>query len=174
HFPGAVRPEMHNWCGLKIAKAVGDKTADHAAFPDDTAGVEAHAQHLAQYAGLKLPTGVTVVDPRFHLVPAGVAKTVEALGGRWAPNPDYGNSIVEGYLQPLLATAAANEEKVVSCAAGPAGVLAELAAGLQGLADKVCELVDSVQGLADRVQDLADGLDGLAEKAREIADLLEA
>ncbi|MEW6772326.1 MAG: N-acetylmuramoyl-L-alanine amidase, partial [Bacillota bacterium] len=42
HFPGAVRPEMHNWCGLKIAKAVGDKTADHAAFPDDTAGVEAH------------------------------------------------------------------------------------------------------------------------------------
>jgi N-acetylmuramoyl-L-alanine amidase len=171
HFPGAVRPEMHNWCGLKIAKAVGDKTADHAAFPDDTAGVEAHAQHLAQYAGLKLPAGVAIVDPRFHLVPVGVAKTVEALGGRWAPSPDYGNSIVEGYLQPLLATVVAvNKER----RAGVAGSLAELAEGLQELADRVQALADSTQELADGVQDLADGLDELAERTRKIADSLEA
>ncbi|MEW5891299.1 MAG: N-acetylmuramoyl-L-alanine amidase, partial [Pseudomonadota bacterium] len=130
HFPGAVRPEMHNWCGLKTARAAGDKTSDHATFTDDRTGVEAHAQHLAQYAGLKLPPGVAVVDPRFHLVPAGIAQTVEALGGRWAPNPDYGNSIVRDYLTPLLA-AAVNGKNAKSRAAGPAGVLAELAEGLQ-------------------------------------------
>lgn len=155
HFPGAVRPEMHNWCGLKTARATGDKTSDHATFPDDRAGVEAHAQHLAQYAGMKLPAGVAVVDPRFHLVPAGIAQTVEALGGRWAPSPDYGNSIVVGYLQPLLAAAADEKDTGI---AGTAGGLAELAEEVQEIAHKVYELMESVQGVADKIQNLVDRL----------------
>lgn len=34
----------------------------------------------------------------------GSAPNVEDLGGRWAPSPDYGASIVDDYLTPMLAT----------------------------------------------------------------------
>ena len=31
-------------------------------------------------------------------------KYLEELGGRWAPNPDYGRSIIRDYMEDLLAT----------------------------------------------------------------------
>ncbi|MGE5482610.1 MAG: glucosaminidase domain-containing protein [Bacteroidota bacterium] len=101
-FTGAVTPDFHNWCGLKTRDANGDDPDDHARFPDDRTGVRAHLQHLAAYAGLPLPPGDPVVDPRYDLVSKGSARYVEDLGGRWAPNPEYGRSIVRDYLTDML------------------------------------------------------------------------
>ncbi len=105
-FGGAVTPDMHNWCGVKVRAPRGDAREDHAAFPDDDTGVHAHFQHLAAYVGIQ-PIG-EIVDLRYELVKglpwAGTVKTVEGLGGKWAPNPAYGTSIVKDYLEPLLAT----------------------------------------------------------------------
>ncbi|MBE3577173.1 MAG: glucosaminidase domain-containing protein [Limnochordales bacterium] len=101
-FTGAVSPDFHNWCGLKTRYANGDDPDDHARFPDDETGVRAHFQHLAAYAGLPLPPGESIVDPRYELVSKGSARYVEDLGGRWAPNPDYGRSIVRDYLNDML------------------------------------------------------------------------
>lgn len=104
-YGGAVTPDMNNFCGLKVRSPKGDRKEDHASFPDRATGVEAHLQHLARYAGnTNIPAGHVVVDPRWELVIPGVAKTVEELGGRWAPNPDYGRSIVADYLKPLTRT----------------------------------------------------------------------
>src|SRR5690606_4543399 len=73
-------------------------------------GVRAHYNHLAAYVGVE-PYG----EPhgRWHVVRvmpwAGAIRYVEELGGRWAPNPDYGHSIVRDYLASLLATPAPEE-----------------------------------------------------------------
>jgi hypothetical protein len=107
-FGGTVTAHMHNFCGLKVAAPKADAREDHAAFPDDDTGVRAHYQHLAAYVGLA-PIG-DVVDPRYGLVKslpwAGTVRAVEDLGGKWAPNPDYGASIVRDYLTPMLQTQA--------------------------------------------------------------------
>lgn len=107
HYGGVVSPDAHNWCGLKTrAGGANDDPAAHARFPDDLTGVRAHLQHLVRYVGGQLPAGEAIVDPRYELVTPGVAPTVEALGGKWAPNPDYGVSIVRDYLAGMLATQA--------------------------------------------------------------------
>ena len=104
-FTGAVSPEFNNWAGIKILKPTADRPEDHQKFttPDD--GVRAHFNHISAYLGLE-PIGIT--HPRYNLVKslawAGTIRTVEEPGGKWAPNPDYGKSIVEHYLKPLLAT----------------------------------------------------------------------
>lgn len=102
-FGGMVTRNFNNWCGLKTTK--GGSNSDpkaHACFPDDQTGVLAHLQHLALYAGQTVIG--EIVDPRHFSNLEGTAKTVEALGGRWAPNKDYGKSIVKDYLISLLKT----------------------------------------------------------------------
>lgn len=106
-FTGAVKPEMNNFCGLKTSKPTGDKTSDHASFPDPQTGVEAHIQHLFAYASTNpIPPGRKMVDPRFDIVAKvigrGTVKSVEELGGKWAGSPDYGKSIVTDYLNKML------------------------------------------------------------------------
>jgi N-acetylmuramoyl-L-alanine amidase len=76
------------------------------------AGVIAHVQHLCRYAGIQLSE--TILDPRYELVTPGKAVVVEDLGGKWAPSPDYGNSIVRDYLQPLVSFSAAPVEDVAA------------------------------------------------------------
>ncbi|MDH7478694.1 MAG: N-acetylmuramoyl-L-alanine amidase [Syntrophomonadaceae bacterium] len=102
-FGGVIDASFHNWCGLKTREggASSDPNA-HQRFADNNQGVLAHIQHLAAYAGADIVG--EIVDPRFYLVKKGSAGTVEELGGKWAPNPDYGKSIVEQYLKPLMAT----------------------------------------------------------------------
>lgn len=73
---------------------------------DDRTGIEAHIQHLCAYAGVNIPEGVPIVDPRYTLVKKGSAPYVEDLGGKWAAAQDYGISIVKDYLNDLLNTAA--------------------------------------------------------------------
>lgn len=104
HFTGIVQAWMHNPCGLKTHDADGDDITDHASFPDWQTGVKAHIQHLALYADSGMLMGANIVDPRHFPSIRGVAPTVEALGGHYAPSQDYGKSIVRDYLQPLLAT----------------------------------------------------------------------
>ncbi|MBC7340875.1 MAG: glucosaminidase domain-containing protein [Clostridia bacterium] len=105
-FGGAVTPDMHNPCGLKVTKPKGDAREDHARFPDWLTGVKAHRDHLALYAGAPGYPLKNTPDPRHFERIKGTATTVEALGGKdkWAPNPDYGKSIVRDYLSDLMAT----------------------------------------------------------------------
>ena len=101
HFPNVVPASHHNWCGLKITKGGGNKDPDaHAKFSNDRVGVRAHLEHLHLYAKGRV---VNTVDPRHFRSIAGVAPSVEALGGWWAKSPTYGTSIVNNFLNPLLA-----------------------------------------------------------------------
>lgn len=94
HFGGtdpvfSVDQTAHNWCGLKTHD--GSATAR---FPDDPTGVVAHLQHLALYAGAGGYPLVGAVDPRHFASILATAQTVESLGGHWAPDPNYGISVV--------------------------------------------------------------------------------
>ncbi len=103
--PGAVSPAHNNFAGIKTRSAAGDRPEDHESFPSMEEGVRAHFNHLAAYTGVE-PVG----EPhgRYHLVMgldwAGTIRHVEELGGRWAPDPDYGRSIVRDYLEGLCST----------------------------------------------------------------------
>lgn len=104
-FGGVIPgPQYHNPCGLKTAAGgSNDDPAAHMQFPDDETGGTGHLDHLALYAGAPGYPRADTPDPRHFPSIAGVAPTVEQLGGRWAPSADYGASIVREYLTPLLA-----------------------------------------------------------------------
>ncbi len=104
-FGGVVPgPEWHNWCGLKTTAGGGNyEVSAHAKFPDDVAGVRAHLDHLALYAGAKGYPKIDTPDPRHFPYIAGTAKTVEELSGKWAGS-GYGESLVTDYLVGLMAT----------------------------------------------------------------------
>ncbi len=105
NYGGAVTPDQNNWAGIKTVNATGDEREDHESFPTPTEGVRAHFNHMCAYTGLA-PSGQP--HGRYYLVLtipwAGTIRYVEELGGRWAPDPGYGNSIVSHYLNGLLAT----------------------------------------------------------------------
>ncbi|WP_066633028.1 N-acetylmuramoyl-L-alanine amidase [Desulfolucanica intricata] len=101
HFGGDVSPSQNNFAG--IGATGGGKSG--ASFSTRERGVEAHLQHLYAYASTNpLPAGRVLIDPRFNLVNRGSAPSVEDLGGKWAPSMDYGQSIVEDYLNKLIST----------------------------------------------------------------------
>ncbi|MFA4834891.1 MAG: N-acetylmuramoyl-L-alanine amidase [Dehalococcoidia bacterium] len=107
HFGGVIDASYHNFCGLKTEQGGGNNDPNaHMRFPDDHTGVLAHLQHLAAYSGLVEISGAYLVDPRYKWVKKGSAPTVEQLGGKWAPNTDYGTSIVRDYLNKMLAPVA--------------------------------------------------------------------
>jgi len=103
---GVITAEWNNFAGIKVAAGGGNYDPDaHERFATVEEGIIAHAQHLGAY------TGVSPLYPthgRYHVVKAlpwaGTIRTVEELGGKWAPNPDYGTSIVRDYLAPMIAT----------------------------------------------------------------------
>lgn len=104
-YTGQVTPDMNNWAGIKRADATGDAPEDHESFatPDD--GVRAHFNHMAAYVGVD-PVGET--HPRYDAALsrswAGSVRYVEQLGGKWAPDENYGKSIVNDFLDKLLET----------------------------------------------------------------------
>lgn len=104
-YTGNVVPEQHNFAGIKIVTASGDTTYDHESFASADDGVRAHFNHMAAYVGAK-PVGE--VHGRYNVVLstawAGSIRTVSELGGRWAPDKNYGNSIIHDYLYPMLQT----------------------------------------------------------------------
>lgn len=104
-YTGAVLPEMNNWAGIKILDPIGDSTYDHEIFDTPQDGVRAHFNHMGIYCGVE---PIEEPHPRWYKTSkaswAGKVVYVEDLGGRWAPSPDYGISIIRDYLRNLYNT----------------------------------------------------------------------
>lgn len=101
-YTGKVTPEMNNWAGIKVANSSADNREDHESFETPYDGVRAHFNHMTVYVG-----GTPVGTPHgryFKTITsswAGTVKYVDELGGKWAPDLNYGNSIVENYLSKM-------------------------------------------------------------------------
>ena len=95
-FGGVLDATYHNPCGLKTTGGGGneERTA-HTRFPSWREGVTAHLDHLALYAGAPGYPRQGSPDPRHFPSLKGTAKTVEALGGKWAPSPTYGQRVAQ-------------------------------------------------------------------------------
>ena len=92
--PATLDPSFRNWAGLKEpAGGPDDDPAAHQRFPTDEVGIQAQLDHLALYAGAIGYPRKDTADPRHFGFLFGTAEPVEALGGRWAPDEDYGESI---------------------------------------------------------------------------------
>ncbi|MCF8017857.1 MAG: N-acetylmuramoyl-L-alanine amidase [Vallitaleaceae bacterium] len=127
-YGGLVKPWQNNFAGIAATGQASDgntplrgadpkkvrfeKDVHGAIFVDKETGVEAQIQHLYAYATKEpLPEGTTLYSPRFTLVQRGTAPYVDHLGAGenpagvgWAyPGKDYGKSIIEDYLNKLLA-----------------------------------------------------------------------
>lgn len=77
----AVKPEHHNYCGLGVTST----GITGGIFDTIEDGVTAQLQHLFAYGCTKeLPSGETVLDPRFKYVTRGIAPYWQNLAGRWA------------------------------------------------------------------------------------------
>lgn len=102
-FTGVVDASFHNPCGLKVTAGGGnDDPNAHQRFVNWRQGVTACIDHLALYAGAPGYPRADTPDPRHFASIYATAPTVERLGGRWAPDADYGGSLVRNYLNPLL------------------------------------------------------------------------
>jgi hypothetical protein len=102
-FGGVIDASFRNSCGLKTTTGGdNDDPNAHQRFSTWRRGITACIDHLALYAGAAgYPRAVTP-DPRHFSFLYATAPTVERLGGRWAPSPDYGRNIVNNFLNPLL------------------------------------------------------------------------
>ncbi len=103
HYGGSVTPDMNNFAGIKKHDASGDAPEDHEVFAAREDGVRAHFNHMCAYTGLE-PIGD--VHGRYNIVKtcswAGTVTTVEDLGGKWCPDPEYGKIIVTKYLADMM------------------------------------------------------------------------
>jgi len=103
HFGGVIDASFRNPCGLKTtAGGDNDDPNAHMHFTTWRQGITACIDHLALYAGAPGYPRSDTPDPRHFPSVYATAPTVERLGGHWAPDPDYGRSIVRDYLNPLL------------------------------------------------------------------------
>ncbi|WII39502.1 N-acetylmuramoyl-L-alanine amidase [Paenibacillus thiaminolyticus] len=92
-----------NPCGLKVTAGGGDyESSAHKRFKDWREGLTAHLDHLALYAGAAGYPRAGTPDPRHFAYLFGTAKTVESLGGKWAPSASYGQKLVQ-YLKEVQA-----------------------------------------------------------------------
>jgi hypothetical protein len=104
-FGGDVEPEQCNFAGIG-ATGGGAKGAS---FDDVATGVRAQVQHLKAYASDEALNNACV-DPRFTYVTRLAAIYVEWLGTHenptgagWATGVNYGYSLRDDYIKPLLA-----------------------------------------------------------------------
>ena len=103
HFGGVIDASFHNPCGLKTTTGGdNDDPNAHMRFVNWRQGITACIDHLGLYAGAPGYPRASTPDPRHFTSIYATAPTVERLGGHWAPDPDYGRSIVRDYLNPLL------------------------------------------------------------------------
>lgn len=103
NFGGVIDASFRNSCGLKTTAGGDDGDPDaHQRFATWRQGVIACIDHLALYAGAPGYPRASTPDPRHFPSVYATAPTVERLGGAWAPAPDYGTSIVQDYLIPML------------------------------------------------------------------------
>jgi len=103
-FGGVIDETYRNPCGLKTSEGGGNyDPRAHQRFRTWEDGVSAHIDHLALYAGAPGYPKKGTLDPRHFPYLLGTAKTVEQLGGKWAPSATYGEDIVR-LMQELIAT----------------------------------------------------------------------
>lgn len=101
-YTGNVLPEQNNWAGIKTVMAEGDNSYDHETFASSEDGVRGHFNHMCAYVGLA-PLG----EPHARFLQtktaswAGTIVYAEELGGKWAPDENYGKSIVSDFLEPM-------------------------------------------------------------------------
>jgi|GEM_PF-726843 len=108
-FGGVIDANYHNPCGLKTRQGGDDNDPNaHFRFENWNQGVQAHLDHLALYAGANGYPRKDTYDPRHFESICGKAKTVEDLGGAWAPSASYGLEVLNLYDDML---AKANEIK---------------------------------------------------------------
>lgn len=100
-FGGVINGDYGNLAGMKIRTGTGDLPEAHAKFAMDRwghpwLGAIAQAHHLMLYAGVEAPFD-TPDERAHHIGPGstsfGSARTVEALGGKWAPSATYGTMV---------------------------------------------------------------------------------
>lgn len=111
-FGGVIDASFHNTCGLKSTKGGGNYEANaHMRFKSWEDGIEAHADHLALYAGspncpkyspdcashqnADCKANGTTKDPRHFTYLYGKCKTVESLKGNWATDPQYDTKLMK-------------------------------------------------------------------------------
>ena len=104
-FGGDVSPEQCNFAGIGATGGVPGNS-----FPSVAVGVRAQVQHLKAYASDE-DLNQECVDPRFQYVKRKAAVYVEWLGIKenptgagWATGVNYGYSLRDDYLKPLLAS----------------------------------------------------------------------
>lgn len=104
-YTGVVKEYMNNFAGIKIKNPSGDKTEDHETFNTIDDGIRGHFNHICAYVGLE---SIGKPHDRYYVVKSlswsGTLKSVEELSGKWAPDSDYGKSILQNYLEKLLST----------------------------------------------------------------------
>lgn len=102
-YTGNVTEEMNNFAGIKVIDSSGDTRENHETFASAEDGIRAHFNHMCAYTGIE-PIGD--VHPRYNLAKssswAGSIKYAEELGGKWAPDENYGVSVVNDFLSPML------------------------------------------------------------------------
>lgn len=95
-FGGVLDESYCNPCGMKNSSGGGDyDPTAHKKFDSWEQGIKAQVDHLALYAGANGYPRVNTNDPRHFPYLFGTAKTVEELGGKWAPSKTYGEDIVK-------------------------------------------------------------------------------
>jgi N-acetylmuramoyl-L-alanine amidase len=93
-FTGVLDASFRNPCGLKVTAGGGNyDPGAHKRFPSWRAGIAAHLDHMALYAGATGYPRRSTPDPRHFPFLRGKARTVERLGGKWAPSPSYGRDL---------------------------------------------------------------------------------
>ncbi|SFC92056.1 N-acetylmuramoyl-L-alanine amidase [Clostridium uliginosum] len=105
NFGGVLDKSYHNPCGLKLKTVAEGSDTDkdaHQVFKTWDRGVQAHMDHLALYAGASGYPKNDTYDPRHFINIKGTAKTVNALGGKWAPSATYGEEINTLYKNLLV------------------------------------------------------------------------
>lgn len=94
-FGGVLDITYNNPCGMKNSTGGGDYDSNaHKRFKNWEEGIQAQIDHLALYAGATGYPKVGTPDPRHFAYLLGTAKTVEELGGKWAPSESYGKEII--------------------------------------------------------------------------------
>ena len=111
NFGGVLNASFHNTCGLKGTKGGGNYDPNaHMKFATWEEGIQAHADHLALYAGapkfpryapncgshpnLSYKSNGTTPDPRHFPSLYGKCPTVEKLTGTWATSKNYADKIL--------------------------------------------------------------------------------
>ena len=94
-FGGVLDASFHNPSGLKKTNGGGNYDPHaHRRFATWRQGVIAHLDHLALYAGARGYPKRATPDPRHFSFLRGRARTVQALGGAWAPSASYGEQVL--------------------------------------------------------------------------------